>query len=151
MRFDAFTLFNIYFPNGKRSQEWLKYKIAIYNAIYKEWQAHNEPLIICGDVNTTHREIDLARPKENSSASGFLPKERRWLDKVIAGGYIDVFREFNQDPGQYTYWDMMTRARDRNVGWRIDYFLVSQSLRPQVVDAWIAVEVTGSDHCPLGY
>ena len=125
--------------------------MAFYNAIYKEWQAHNEPLIICGDVNTTHREIDLAQPKENSSASGFLPKERRWLDKVIAGGYIDVFREFNQEPGQYTYWDMMTRARDRNVGWRIDYFLVSQSLRPQVVDAWIAVEVTGSDHCPLGY
>ena len=77
--------------------------MAFYNAIYKEWQAHNEPLIICGDVNTAHREIDLARPKENSSASGFLPKERRWLDKVIAGGYIDVFREFNQEPSQYTY------------------------------------------------
>ena len=150
MRFDAFTLFNIYFPNGKRSEERPRYKMAFYNAIYKEWEAHDESLIICGDGNTAHKEIDLARPKENASASGFLPKERRRLDKVSTGGYIDVFRGFNQGPGQYTYWDMMTRARDRNVGWRIDYFLVSQSLRPQVVDAWIAAEVKGSDHCPLG-
>jgi exodeoxyribonuclease-3 len=116
MRFDTFTLFNIYFPNGKRSEERLKYKMAFYNA----------------------------------NASGFLPKERKWLDRVTAGGYVDVFREFNQEPGQYTYWDMMTRARDRNVGWRIDYFLVSQSLRPRVVDAWIDAEVKGSAHCPLG-
>ena len=150
MRFGTFTLFNIYFPNGKRSEERLKYKMAFYNAIYKEWEARDEPLIICGDVNTAHKEIDLARPKENANASGFLPKERKWLDRVTAGGYVDVFREFNQVPGQYTYWDMMTRARDRNVGWRIDYFLVSQSLRPRVVDAWIDAEVKGSAHCPLG-
>jgi len=84
MRFDAFTLFNIYFPNGKRSEERIKYKMAFYNAIYKEWEAHDESLIICGDVNTAHKEIDLARPKE-----------RRWLEKVTTGGYIDVFREFN--------------------------------------------------------
>ena len=150
LRFDAFTLFNIYFPNGKRSEERLKYKMAFYNAIYKHWEARDEPLIICGDVNTAHQEIDLARPKENSKISGFLPKERRWLDKVTANGYVDIFREFNREPGQYTYWDMITRARDRNVGWRIDYFLVSQVLRPRVVDAWIAAEVQGSDHCPLG-
>ena len=86
-----------------------KYKMAFYNAIYKEWEAHDESLIICGDGNTAHKEIDLARPKENASASGFLPKERRWVDKVSTGGYIDVFRGFNQGPGQYTYWDMMTR------------------------------------------
>jgi exodeoxyribonuclease-3 len=150
LRYPGFTLYNIYFPNGKRSDERLKYKMAFYNAILKHWQTSKVPLIICGDVNTAHKEIDLARPKDNAKVSGFLPKERRWLDKVISCGYVDVFREYNQEPGQYTYWDMMTRARDRNVGWRIDYFLASAELLSGISTAWIAADVEGSDHCPIG-
>ncbi len=106
--------------------------------------------MICGDVNTAHKEIDLARPKDNAKISGFLPEERRWIDKIVKNGYIDVFRKFSSEPDQYTYWDMMTRARERNVGWRIDYFFVSEALLPQVRNAWIAADVLGSDHCPIG-
>ena len=124
--------------------------MAFYRAIYKTWQAEDKPLVICGDVNTAHKEIDLARPKDNAKSSGFLPEERRWIDKVVRSGYLDVYRKFNTDPGQYTYWDMMTRARERNVGWRIDYFLVSQALLSRVSNAWIASAVLGSDHCPIG-
>ena len=108
-----------------------------------------EKLIICGDVNTAHKEIDLARPKENEKISGFLPIERAWLDKLMAHGYIDVFRHFNKDSGQYTWWDMKSRARERNVGWRIDYFFVTKNLLSQVDRSFIMPEVTGSDHCPI--
>ena len=93
-------------------------------------------------------EIDLARPKANERISGFLPVERAWMDKFEAHGYVDTFRMFNQDPGHYTYWDMKSRARDRNVGWRIDYFYVSEELKPHVSAANILPGVMGSDHCP---
>jgi exodeoxyribonuclease-3 len=107
-------------------------------------------LIICGDVNTAHKEIDLARPKENSKVSGFLPKERAWIDKFISHGYVDTFRVFNQEPNQYTWWDLKSGARARNVGWRIDYFFVSENLLPSVTGAFILPDVMGSDHCPIG-
>jgi exodeoxyribonuclease-3 len=107
-------------------------------------------VIVCGDVNTAHREIDLARPKENSAISGFLPEERAWIDGFLASGFVDSLRMFNQQPAQYSWWDMKSGARARNVGWRIDYFYISEDLKPKVKNAWISPEVMGSDHCPVG-
>lgn len=146
-------LFNIYFPNGKASAERLRYKMDFYQAFLDyadSLKKKGKKLIICGDVNTAHKEIDLARPKENEKISGFLPEERAWIDKLIAHGYVDTFRTFNQKPGQYTWWNLKTRARERNVGWRIDYFFVSQNFKEKVKSAYILSQVTGSDHCPIG-
>jgi exodeoxyribonuclease-3 len=148
-----FFLFNIYFPNGKASAERLKYKMDFYNAFLDYVNALKKKgakIVICGDVNTAHNEIDLARPKENSSVSGFLPEEREWMDKFISSGYIDTFRLFNTEPANYTWWDQVTRARERNVGWRIDYFFVSENAKENVKDAFILSDVMGSDHCPIG-
>ena len=153
VEYPAFTLFNVYFPNGKKDKDRLKYKMDFYDAILDHWEAlrrAGRKLVICGDVNTAHKEIDLARPVDNAKISGFLPEERAWIDKIIDKGYVDVFRTFNQEPDMYSYWDMKTRARDRNVGWRIDYFFVSEELAPAVTNAWISTDVTGSDHCPIG-
>ena len=150
--YPGFTLFNIYYPNGKKDQERLDYKMAFYDEFLKyadSLRAAGKKLVICGDVNTAHNEIDLARPKENSKVSGFLPIEREWMDKLISHGYVDTFRQFNQEPGQYTWWDMKSAARARNVGWRIDYFFVSEDLMQSVKDALIMPDVTGSDHCPI--
>jgi exodeoxyribonuclease-3 len=151
--YPTFTLFNIYFPNGKMGPERLKYKMDFYDEFLKYADAlktRGRKLVICGDVNTAHKEIDLARPKENSKVSGFLPEERAWIDKFISHGYVDTFRRFNQEPNQYTWWDMKSGARQRNVGWRIDYFFVSENLLPSLTGAFIQPEVTGSDHCPIG-
>lgn len=153
MEFPNFTLFNIYFPNGKRDEIRLQYKMDFYEAILDHWEKlrkKGKKIVFCGDVNTAHKEIDLARPKENSKISGFLPIERAWMDKVVEKGYVDIFRRFNEKPGQYTWWDMMTGARARNVGWRIDYFFVSEDLADSVKNAWIECDVMGSDHCPVG-
>ncbi len=151
--FKEFVLINIYYPNGKASEERLKYKMDFYDAFLQYAEAlksKDKKLVICGDVNTAHKEIDLARPKENEKVSGFLPIEREWMDKFFAHGYVDTFRMFNDQPEQYTWWDMQTRARDRNVGWRIDYFFVSDNFKKNVKDAFILPDVMGSDHCPVG-
>jgi len=106
--------------------------------------------VVCGDVNTAHNEIDLARPKENEKISGFLPEEREWIDEVINDGYVDVFRNLYPNKKEvYTYWDQKTRARERNVGWRIDYFFVSSSLIPRVKSFKTHADFIGSDHCPI--
>ena len=145
---------NIYFPNGKRDKTRLDYKMAFYDktfAYFKALRDAGRKVIVCGDYNTAHKEIDIARPKENEKVSGFLPMEREWIDRWIAAGFVDSFRLFHPDePERYTWWDMFTRARDRNVGWRIDYHFVSDTLVDAVTDAWIAADVMGSDHCPLG-
>lgn len=151
--FKKFTLLNIYYPNGKASEERLKYKMDFYDAFLdfaENLKNNGHKLIICGDVNTAHKEIDLARPKENENTSGFLKIERDWMDKFFANGYIDTFRMFNNEPDNYTWWDMQTRARERNVGWRIDYFFISENLRSNIRNALILPEVMGSDHCPVG-
>ncbi|UCC12037.1 MAG: exodeoxyribonuclease III [candidate division WOR-3 bacterium] len=148
-----FILLNVYFPNGKLSRERLEYKMAFYDAFLDYVVAlkkRNKKLIICGDVNTAHREIDLARPKENQKVSGFLPQERAWIDRFIAHGFLDTFRMFNIDAGQYSWWDYKTRARERNIGWRIDYFYISENLSKQLKSAFIMPDVMGSDHCPVG-
>lgn len=150
--FDQFTLFNIYFPNGKMSPERLQYKMDFYDAFLKHCKKllrEDKRIIVCGDVNTAHKEIDIARPKENSEISGFLPQEREWIDKFLAAGFLDTFRMFNQEPEQYTWWDMVTRARERNVGWRIDYFYISENLKDKITSASIHQDVMGSDHCPI--
>lgn len=151
--FGLFLLLNVYFPNGGASPERLRYKLDFYGAFlaYLEGlRRQGRNVVICGDVNTAHREIDLARPRENSRVSGFLPEERAWIDRLLSRGYIDTFRMFDDRPGQYTWWDSKTRARERNVGWRIDYFLVSESLRGCVRSSYILPEMAGSDHCPIG-
>jgi exodeoxyribonuclease-3 len=151
--YKKFVLINIYYPNGKAREERLKYKMDFYDAFLKyaeKLKSKGKKLVVCGDVNTAHKEIDLARPKENEKVSGFLPIEREWLDKFFSRGYHDTFRMFNQEAEQYSWWDQVTRARDRNVGWRIDYFFVSNNFKKNVKDAFILQEVMGSDHCPVG-
>jgi len=151
--YPSFTLFDIYFPNGKSSPERLAYKMAFYDAFLSSVRGMIEEgrsVVVCGDVNTAHQAIDLARPKENVKISGFLPEERAALDLWIESGLVDTFRFFTAEGGHYTYWDLKTRARDRNVGWRIDYFFVSSELAGAVQDAFILPDVMGSDHCPIG-
>ena len=151
--FKKFILFNIYFPNGKARAERLKYKLDFYEAFQKHVVAlakKGKKIIICGDVNTAHKEIDLARPKPNEKVSGFLPEEREWMDRFFDDGFIDTLRMFNDKPEVYTWWDVFTRARDRNVGWRIDYFFISENLRKNITDAFTMPDVMGSDHCPVG-
>jgi exodeoxyribonuclease-3 len=149
----GFKLFNVYFPNGKRSQERLDYKLRFYAAFLDycdTLHAQGERLIVCGDVNTAHKEIDLARPKQNEKVSGFLPEEREWVDRYLSHGFVDAFRALHPDePEQYTWWHYITNARARNVGWRIDYHLISENLMPAVTDANILSDVMGSDHCPI--
>ncbi|OGU65817.1 MAG: exodeoxyribonuclease III, partial [Ignavibacteria bacterium RBG_16_36_9] len=150
--FDKFTLFNVYFPNGGRGPDRVRYKLDFYDELFyhiEKARKKKKKVIVCGDYNTAHKEIDLARPNENVNNSGFMPIEREWIDKVINLGYIDIFREYNKEPGWYTYWDMFTRARERNVGWRIDYFFVSKGAHDMVVDTRIHMDVMGSDHCPI--
>lgn len=150
--FDKFTLYNIYFPNGGRGPERVRYKLDFYDHMLDQWEelrAEGKELIICGDYNTAQHEIDVARPKEWSKVSGFLPEERAWLDKITDMGYVDTFRHFNKEPNWYTYWDNFRQARERNVGWRIDFFYVTEKLLKKVTAAKIHMEVMGSDHCPI--
>lgn len=149
----GFYLFNVYFPNGGRGPDRLAYKLRFYDRFLELMEAYRKrkPVMVCGDVNTAHREIDLARPKENVSISGFLPVERAWLDELERRGYVDTFRHFHPaEAGRYSWWDLKSRARERNVGWRIDYFWADESFMPSVKDAFIWDEVEGSDHAPVG-
>lgn len=151
--YPEFTLFNIYFPNGKSGDERLQYKMDFYEEALKYFmklRKEGKKLVICGDVNTAHKPIDLARPKPNEKISGFLPIEREWMDKFVAKGFIDTFRVFDPRPEQYTWWDIISRARERNVGWRIDYHFISEDLKPFLEEAFILPDVMGSDHCPVG-
>ncbi len=151
--YKKFVIMNIYYPNGKASDERLKYKMDFYDTFLNfanDLKSKGKKLVICGDVNTAHKEIDIARPKENENVSGFLKIEREWIDKFVSHDYIDTFRMFNQEPEQYTWWDLVTRARERNVGWRIDYFFISENFKKNLVNAFILPDVMGSDHCPIG-
>lgn len=143
---------NIYFPNGKQSEQRLQYKLDFYEhtlAHFERLKAQGRHIIVSGDYNTAHKEIDLARPKENENTSGFLPVERAWMDRWVAAGWVDTFRMFTSGGGHYSWWDLRTRARERDIGWRIDYHFVSGSLRPAVRSASITQHVIGSDHCPV--
>lgn len=152
--FKTWVLFNVYFPNGGGGPVRLKYKLDFYDAFLEriEYLRKKEgyKIVVCGDVNTAHEEIDLARPKENETHTGFLPEERAWLDELVNHGYIDVFRYLYPNKKEaYTYWDMKTAARERNVGWRIDYFFVSSELQKNIKGMNILDTIYGSDHCPI--
>lgn len=151
--FKDFVLLNIYFPNAGRGLDRLKYKLDFYDAFLKhieKLKKKRHKIIFCGDINTAHEEIDLARPKDNKNNTGFLPEEREWIDEVVLHGYIDTFRYFYPDKkDMYTYWDVKVRARDRNIGWRIDYFFVSSNLEGRLKSSGIHSNIYGSDHCPI--
>jgi exodeoxyribonuclease-3 len=151
--FGDFVLFNVYFPNGKSGPDRLRFKMDFYDAFLEQIESlrkRQNRLVFVGDVNTAHNEIDLARPKENSKISGFLPIERAWIDRVISQGYVDTFRHFYPHTVKYSWWDLKSRARERDVGWRIDYVFVSREMLDTVKDALILTDVVGSDHCPVG-
>jgi len=151
--FKEFILLNVYFPNGKKDTDRLNYKLEFYEAFLEyidKLKKKGKKVIFCGDINTAHTEIDLTRAKENSDISGFLPIERKWIDRVIEHGYLDSLREFHPEPNIYSWWDLKSGARARNVGWRIDYFFVQKELRKNLKDAYTMPEILGSDHCPVG-
>jgi exodeoxyribonuclease-3 len=148
----GFTLLNVYFPNGTRGQDRVDFKIEFYDSLLAhcvELRSQGHNLIVCGDYNTAHQPIDLARPKENVKTSGFLPEEREALSRWLERGFVDVFRHLHPEAEEYTWWTYRFGARARNIGWRIDYFLVDKALFPCVQEARILGEVMGSDHCPV--
>lgn len=150
--YEDFYLITCYFPNGGGGPERLDYKLRFYDAFlaYIEKLKKEKPVIFCGDVNTAHTEGDLARPKENVDNTGFLPIERAWMDKLVKKGWIDVYRAKHPDETDvYTYWDQKTRARDRNVGWRIDYFFCTPDIFPRIKTFETLTSYLGSDHCPI--
>jgi exodeoxyribonuclease-3 len=147
-----FFLINCYFPNGQRDHKRVPFKLEFCDDILKKINKLRKikPIIITGDFNTAHTEIDLANPKTNKNTTGFLPIERAWLDKLISQGYIDIYRHLNPDrTGAYTWWSNRPGVRARNIGWRIDYFFISPELLPRVKNTSILPEVLGSDHCPI--
>ncbi|WP_333805272.1 exodeoxyribonuclease III [Sulfurospirillum sp.] len=152
--FGDVVLFNVYFPNGQQSEERLSHKMKFYSdflAYTEALRAEGKGIIVCGDVNTAHRSIDLKNPKANEETSGFLPIERAWIDSLLEHGYIDTFRHIHGDvKDAYSWWSYRFSARERNVGWRIDYFFISKELEPRLKDAFILTHIEGSDHCPVG-
>ena len=151
-RHPGFVLFNIYFPNGQRDQERLDYKLDFYAHLLElcdRMHDDGEQIVITGDFNTAHNEIDLKNPKENVNTSGFMPVERVWIDKYLEHGFVDAYRQLYPDRVEYTWWTYRLRARQRGIGWRLDYFLVSESLMPKVQDVVVHGDVLGSDHCPV--
>lgn len=153
-QYPDFTLINCYCPHGGRDLSRVAFKLAFCHALLdkcEQLSSQGYTVVLCGDLNTAHKEIDLAHPESNRNKTGFLPEERAWLDEVTKCGYVDTFRHFFPDLAeQYTWWSSITRARERNVGWRLDYFFVASKALERVTDAFIMPEVTGSDHCPVG-
>jgi exodeoxyribonuclease-3 len=152
LRFPGFYLYNIYFPNGQRGQERVDYKLSFYACLLDQCDqlhAAGEKIIITGDFNTAHREIDLANPKGNQHTSGFLPEERVWIDTYLDHNFVDAFRYLYPERIQYTWWTFITNARARNVGWRLDYYLISRGLADAVEDVITHTDIYGSDHCPV--
>jgi exodeoxyribonuclease-3 len=150
--FEDFILFNTYMPNGGREMKRLDYKLDFYDSFLKYLEGlikEGRKVILTGDVNTAHKAIDLARPKQNEKNTGFLPEERDWIDRLLTAGFTDAFRFFNPEPGNYTWWDYKTRARERNIGWRLDYFFASNNMVTELRNSKILHQVPGSDHCPI--
>ncbi|WP_457743804.1 exodeoxyribonuclease III [Sulfurimonas sp.] len=152
--YEDIVLFNVYFPNGQKDEVRLAYKMKFYDdflAYCEKLREEGKSIIVCGDVNTAHREIDLKNPKANAKISGFLPVEREWIYKFLDHGYIDTFRYVHGDlEDKYSWWSYRSNARMKNVGWRIDYFFISEDLAENLEDAFILDYIEGSDHCPIG-
>lgn len=155
-RFGKLVVANVYFPNGNgkdRDNSRIPFKLEFYQRLFDELQelrAKHDRILVVGDFNTAHQEIDLARPKENQNTSGFCKVERDEVERWLKSGWVDTFRSFNNDAGNYTWWSQRQLARERNVGWRIDYVLASTAAMPYVTGAFIKPHVLGSDHCPVG-
>ncbi len=151
LEFDDFYFITAYFPNSQHGLKRLQYKQDFNKDIlhYMDKLAKNKSVVLCGDLNVAHKEIDLANPQVNRKNPGFCPEERAWMDEVTGAGYIDTFRLFNQEPKQYTWWSYRFHARAKNIGWRIDYFVVDPGSRDRVYSAAIHDDILGSDHCPV--
>lgn len=150
--FPSFVFLNIYFPNGGRGMEYVAHKLAFYRrflTVVQGYMQAGRSVVATGDFNTAYAEIDLARPKENVKTSGFMPEEREGIGEFFSAGLVDTFRHLHPDMVKYSWWDQVTRARERNVGWRLDYFMVSPDLKDRILAADIHDEVMGSDHCPV--
>jgi exodeoxyribonuclease-3 len=153
VEFPSFYLVNVYTPNAKGDLSRLRYRTTVWDEAFREHcvaLAAKKPVIFCGDLNVAHKEIDLANPKSNRGSAGFTDEEREAFDKHLEGGFIDTFRYFNDQAGQYSWWSYRAGARSRNVGWRIDYVCASEALKDQLKSAFIRQDVLGSDHCPVG-
>jgi exodeoxyribonuclease III len=151
-RHPGFLLYNIYFPNGGRDHERVPFKLDFYARLLElcdRLHFQGENIILCGDFNTCHQEIDLRNPKENANSTGFMPEERLWIDHYLEHGFVDAYRRLYPERVEYTWWTYRMGARERNVGWRLDYFLVSEKLMERVEDVVIQGGVLGSDHCPV--
>lgn len=152
VEFDDFYLVNVYVPNSKRTLERLPYRTQEWDVDFLKYLKKLEkkkPVVFCGDLNVAHTEIDLTYPKANVKNHGFTPEERAGFDSIVKAGFIDTFREFTKEGGHYTWWSRFANCRARNIGWRIDYFCISPSLRKRLKSSVILPEVTGSDHCPV--
>jgi exodeoxyribonuclease-3 len=152
LELEAFHLVNVYTPNAQRGLGRLAYRTERWEPdflAYLKALERTKPVVLCGDLNVAHQEIDLANPRGNVNNAGFTPQERECFGRLLEAGFVDTFREFNQEGGHYTWWSQMGRAREKNIGWRIDYFCVSRSLRPRLRRSSILPQVFGSDHCPI--
>lgn len=153
LRFDHFYLVNTYFPSGSSGDERQEYKMVFLNEylalMQSKFEIPNANLIIAGDYNICHKEIDIHDPKGNKDSSGFLPDERAWMDKLFEAGMVDSFRHMNTDPHQYSWWSFRANARNNNKGWRIDYINVSESMKDKIRQAVIHPDIKHSDHCPV--
>ncbi len=153
LEYPDLTILNGYWPNSQAERARLSYKLAFCDAVLelaKKLAKKKKNVLVCGDFNIAHTEIDLANPKENENCAGYYIEEREAMTKFLKGGFVDTFRHFNKEPGHYTWWSYRTRARERNVGWRIDYHCVNKAFLPHVRRSWILSDVMGSDHCPIG-
>ena len=152
LRYPGFILMNVYFPSGQRGLDRVDFKLAFYAHLLEmcdRLHAAGEKLVICGDFNTAHNEIDLKNPKGNKNTSGFLPQERLWIDTYLAHGFVDIFRYLYPEKAEYTWWTYLANARTNNTGWRLDYFMISEALVPRVANVNIHTDILGSDHCPV--
>lgn len=152
LKYPKFTLMNSYFPNSQREHTRLPYKLAFCEAFMKKAQSlrkKGENVIMCADWNIAHKEIDLKNPKSNQKNAGFLPEERAWMDRFIQAGYVDAFRQFQPEGGHYTWWSYRPGVREKNVGWRLDYFMANEEFKDRLKTSYHRNEVFGSDHCPV--
>ena len=152
LEYPEYVLINTYFPNSQPERKRIEYKLNFCDAVLnkcEELVQSGKQVILCGDYNIAHKPIDLARPKDNENNPGYLPEERAWMDTFTGAGYLDTFREFNQEPENYTWWTYRFKAREKNIGWRLDYFSINKAFREALANAEILSDVYGSDHCPV--
>lgn len=150
VEYKKFCLVNVYTPNSQPNLKRLKYRMKWEDAFKKYLHTLKKPVIVCGDLNVAHEEIDLKNPKTNQDNAGFTPEERNKMSSLLDSGFIDTFRYLYPDKVAYSWWSYRYHARNRNIGWRVDYFLISNKLKKKLKDAYIYDKITGSDHCPIG-